>query len=83
MTFLNATGLKIDRIVDDNPLKWGLLTPGTNIPIGPVENLPRGEGAIVVLAWNFWDEIVAGIRKNHGSGHTLLRFLPKIEAIMS
>lgn len=82
-TFLNATGLKLDWIVDDNPFKHGLLTPGTNVPIGPVENLPRGEGAIVVLAWNFWDEIIAKIRRDHGSGHTMLRFLPKIEAVMT
>lgn len=83
MTFLNATGLVLDRIVDDNPLKHGLLTPGTNIPIGPVVDLPRGDGAIVVLAWNFWDEILERIRRNHGSGHTVMRFLPKMEVGMT
>ena len=67
MTFLNTTGLKLDYIVDDNPLKHGLLTPGSDIPIGPVENLPRGEGAIVVLAWNFWAEIIERIRRLEGS----------------
>lgn len=83
MTFLNATKLHLDRIVDDNPLKHGLLTPGGNIPIGPVVDLPRGEGAIVVLAWNFYEEIVARIRKEHGSGHTLARFLPKFSVEVS
>ncbi len=83
MTFLNVTGLHLDRIVDDNPLKHGLLTPGSNIPVGPVVDLPKGEGTIVVLAWNFWDEIVARIRKDHGSGHTVVRFLPKFELVMS
>lgn len=83
MTFLNATGLKLDRIVDDNPLKHGLLTPGGDIPIGPVENLPRGDGAIVVLAWNFWSEILGRIRKEHGSGHTVMRWLPTFDTVMS
>ncbi len=83
MTFLNTTGLKLDRIVDDNPLKHGLLTPGTNIPVGPVVDLPKGEGAIVVLAWNFWSEILDRIRREHGSGHTVIRFLPTFEAVMT
>lgn len=83
MTFLNATGLKLDKIVDDNPLKHGLLTPGSNIPIGPVEDLPKGEGAVVVLAWNFWSEILGRIRKEHGSGHSAVRFLPVFETVMS
>lgn len=83
MTFLNATGLKLDRIVDDNPLKHGLLTPGGDIPIGPVENLPRGDGSIVVLAWNFWSEILGRIRKEHGSGHTVMRWLPTFDTVMS
>lgn len=83
MTFLNATGLKLERIVDDNPLKHGRLTPGGNVLIGPVEDLPKGGGAIVVLAWNFWDEILGRIRQNHGSGHTVMRWLPKFELVMS
>lgn len=83
MTFLNAAGLRLDRIVDDNPLKQGLFTPGLNIPIGPVENLPRGEGVVVVLAWNFWSEILERVREQHGSGHTLLRWLPTLETTMS
>lgn len=82
-TFLNATGLRLDRIVDDNPLKHGLLTPGSNIPVGPVTDLPKGEGAIVVLAWNFWAEILDRIRKGHGSGHSVARFLPKTDVVMS
>lgn len=83
MTFLNATGLRLDRIVDDNPAKQGLLTPGGNVPVGPVADLPRGEGMIVVLAWNFWDEIVGRIRRDHGSGHNLMRFLPDLRIVMS
>ena len=83
MTFLNTTGLKLDYIVDDNPLKHGLLTPGSDIPIGPVENLPRGEGAIVVLAWNFWAEIIERIRRLEGSGHTVVRFLPAFDMVMT
>lgn len=83
MTFLNATDLRLDRIVDDNSAKHGLLTPGGDVPIGPVENLPKGEGTIVVLAWNFWDEIVARIRRDHGSGCNIMRFFPDMRIVMS
>lgn len=83
MTFLNATGLQLERIVDDNPLKHGLLTPGGNIPVGPVVDLPKGEGAVVVLAWDFWAEILERIRRDHGSGHTVIRWFPKFEMVMS
>ena len=30
-TFLNFTDVKLDYVIDDNELKQGLYTPGTNI----------------------------------------------------
>jgi nucleoside-diphosphate-sugar epimerase len=51
----------IDFVVDDAPLKQGRFCPGTRIPVMPTSHLNSTNVservAIVVLAWNFWDEI--------------------------
>ena len=54
-----------DYIIDENILKQGLLTPGSNIPIKDISSLVDiGNGddfVIVVLAWNFSQEIIKKI----------------------
>jgi len=50
----------LDFIVDDNPKKHGLFTPGQNVEILPVSALyERKPDIVVVLAWNFADSIIA------------------------
>jgi hypothetical protein len=45
--------------VDKNPLKIGKLTPGAHIPVLPVETLlERQPDYVLILAWNFAEEIV-------------------------
>lgn len=45
--------------VDRNPLKVGRYTPGAHIPVRPVEALEAERPDVVlILAWNFADEIV-------------------------
>ena len=68
---LNHT--QISFVIDNNPLKQGLLTPGSHIPIRSYADglrLIREEHppAILLLAWNFKDEIVASLRHDgfHG-----------------
>ncbi len=64
VVFLNATGLKPEFVVDEAGLKWGHTIPGTNIPIVSPEALKTSEDlTIIILAWNFADEIVAKIKK--------------------
>ena len=62
-TMLNYFKIRPQYIVDDNPLKCGLLTPGMNIPIVPSSTLKEEKGRlyIIVLAWNFYNEIVERI----------------------
>jgi hypothetical protein len=49
----------LDFIVDRSPLKHGLLTPGTHIPVEPPERLVASEiRDTLLLAWNFADEIL-------------------------
>jgi len=58
-TALNYFNIKkeIDFIVEDNPLKHGKFVPGVNIPIFSKKKIKEQESVILVLAWNFFDEI--------------------------
>jgi hypothetical protein len=62
-TLLNYCGIDARQIaftVDRNPLKVGRYTPGTHIPVLPVPALlERRPDYVLVLAWNFADEIMA------------------------
>ncbi|NNF38736.1 MAG: class I SAM-dependent methyltransferase [Gemmatimonadetes bacterium] len=61
-TLLNYCGVGTDWIpwtVDRNPLKVGLFTPGAHIPVLPVETLlERQPDVVLILAWNFAEEIM-------------------------
>lgn len=61
-TLLNYFGIGrqfLDYIVDRNVLKHGLYTPGMRIPVVPVERLLEDRpDYVLVLAWNFADEII-------------------------
>jgi SAM-dependent methyltransferase len=49
-------------IVEDSPLKRGLFTPGTHIPVVGPEKLAEVSGrryCSLVFAWNYYDNIVA------------------------
>jgi hypothetical protein len=64
ITVLNANNITLDWIVDDNPMKEGLFTPGGNIPIKNKDTLKTDRGIVVVpLAWNFFDEIERRVNK--------------------
>ncbi|TDB82269.1 methyltransferase domain-containing protein [Micromonospora sp. KC721] len=50
-------------IVEDSPLKRGLFTPGTHIPVVGPEKLAEVSAqryCALVFAWNYYDNIVAG-----------------------
>jgi hypothetical protein len=52
------TGL-IPYTVDRNPLKVGTFTPGMHLPVLPVETLlDRQPDYVLILPWNFADEIM-------------------------
>lgn len=60
-TLLNFGRLQLDYIVDDNPLKHGLYTPGQHIPIVSLDYINKKYGTKVIswvpLSWNFFTEI--------------------------
>ncbi len=61
-TLLNYCGLDDSLVaftVDKNPLKVGLFTPGMHLPVLPVDALgQRQPDYVLILAWNFADEII-------------------------
>lgn len=81
MTVLNAGQITLDYIVDDNPLKQGLLTPGMNIPVqGSAVLAAEAEDLVIVpLAWNFYNEIrskVLALRPNNSD--SFVRYFPDL-----
>ncbi len=64
MTFLNYIDVKIDCIIDENPMKIGKITPGMNIPVisADADLTVTSRTLFVILAWNFRDEIMAKIK---------------------
>ena len=60
-TALNFFGVtnQIDFIIEDNKLKHNKFIPGVNIPIYSKSKLSDSNCIILVLAWNFFKEIVS------------------------
>lgn len=60
VVLLNYSKIKLDFVVDDNPMKHNLMMPGTETVIFPPEELNKYSSqkiAILPLAWNFFEEI--------------------------
>ena len=62
-TLLNYCGIRkdfLDYTVDRNPYKQGKYTPGTHIPICPVEKVKETKpDYLLILPWNLKDEVMA------------------------
>ena len=58
-TALNFFGIsdQIDYVVEDNQLKHNKFIPGVLIPIKSKKNLKEKDALILVLAWNFYNDI--------------------------
>ena len=58
-TALNYFGVtnEIDYIIEDNNLKHGKFVPGVKIPIKKKSQIKNKKNTIVVLAWNFFQDI--------------------------
>ena len=58
-TALNFFGIsdQIDYIIEDNKLKDKKFIPGVKIPIFSKDKINKELPAIIVLAWNFFEDI--------------------------
>lgn len=83
MTLLNYSKLKLDYIIDDNPLKQGKFTPGAGIPIYGPEKLTEHKTdpcVFVPLAWNFFDEISEKIYNARKNDYDIfVTYFPKVK----
>ncbi len=75
----------IDYIADGTPYKQGKYSPGTHIPIKPESELLTDiPDIILILAWNYKEEIINKVRKMFEKTHKKITFvvpIPKVEVI--
>jgi SAM-dependent methyltransferase len=86
MTFLNFAGIDLDYVVDDNPMKVGLRTPGRDIIIVGPEHLDSQtqKTLFIILAWNFYEEIMQRIRaRKNDPADSFLTYFPRVNLIAS
>jgi SAM-dependent methyltransferase len=82
-TLMHAFGIDsnaVEYIVEDNPLKQGLFTPGFHIPIVAPDKLREDPpDYLLLLAWNFADPIRARYREYAERGGRFIVPLPNVE----
>jgi 2-polyprenyl-3-methyl-5-hydroxy-6-metoxy-1,4-benzoquinol methylase len=86
MTLLNFSGIELNFIIDDSPLKQGKFAPGTAIPIVSIQELYKisddEKVLFIPLAWNFFDEIKERVlNARRVSEDRFLRYFPKVTII--
>jgi hypothetical protein len=86
-TLLNYCGIDtrlLPYTVDKNPLKVGLYTPGTHIPVRDVSALhdeATRPDYILILAWNFADEIMGQQRAHSERGGRFILPVPRPQVV--
>jgi hypothetical protein len=85
-TLLNFIDVKLDLIIDDNPLKQNLYTPGTRTLIKGSDAIKEfgSDDKIVFmpLAWNFFSEISKKIKSiRNMKQDVFLKYFPKVEIV--
>ena len=71
----------ISKVIDDNPLKQGLFTPGKKIEIISYNKLKLSNfDYILISAWNFSDSIIENLKSDFKNKIIILPF-PKIKFI--
>ena len=83
-TFLNFAKADLDYIVDDNELKWDLMTPGRDIMIRDPHQLVyenTDKLVVVPLAWNFFDEISKKCNEITGTKLSFIRYFPEVRIV--
>jgi C-methyltransferase-like protein/putative zinc binding protein/methyltransferase family protein len=84
-TLLNYCGIRrdfLDYTVDKNPYKHGKFTPGTHIPIfAPPKILETRPDYVLILPWNFKDEIVRQMAAIRDWGGQFVVPIPEVSVI--
>ena len=73
----------IDFVVDRNPHKQGMYTPGTHIPICHPDALREAQPDLVlILAWNLQDEITSQVGYIHEWGGCFVVPIPSVKVLL-
>ena len=71
---------RLEYLVDDNPVKQHTYSPGHHLPVYPSEALySRGADAVVILAWNYAQPIMARHQTFREQGGRFLVPLPSLQ----
>ena len=72
----------ISFIIDDNPLKQGLFTPGLLIPVVDADQMyEKQPDYLIILAWNFAESIMRKHAKFLLSGGRFIVPLPELRVV--
>jgi SAM-dependent methyltransferase len=72
----------LDYVVDRNPYKHGRYMPGTRLPILPTSRLLKDQpDAVLLLTWNFAEEIVAQQTEYLERGGVLIAPIPELRVL--
>jgi hypothetical protein len=73
---------ELDFIADDNPLKQGLFSPATHIPVvAPSEIYVRRPDFLLILAWNFAEPIMAAHERYRAEGGRFILPMPAAQVV--
>jgi hypothetical protein len=77
LNFCQINGDHLDVIADKSDFKHDKFTPGTNILIvHPDIAMDRKIDVVLLLAWNFTDELLEGLRSKYGYKGKVILPLP-------
>ena len=75
-------GESLQIIVDDNPQRHGLFSPGYHIPVLAPQALYDGKADhVVVLAWNYAEPIMKRHRGFHDTGGRFILPMPSVQIV--
>jgi hypothetical protein len=80
--FLELGPAELDYIADKSPLKQGLYTPGTHIPVVPPGRLLEDQPEYtLLLAWNFADEVMEQQAEYRRRGGKFIIPVPEVQVL--
>jgi SAM-dependent methyltransferase len=82
LNFFNLDSSLLDYLTDTTPLKQGLYTPGTHIPIFPPEKMMDiTPDYVLLLAWNYADAILTKEKALREKGVKFIIPVPEVKIV--